>query len=159
MALFFGTHMEALDMMGVEFSLPFPPYHWSRWFSTDTAEGSSFLSILAAAVSSCFNSFGILDSFNMIKLSWPKLWPIAIELLILKLSREPWKDLWKFETENNQSWIMNQEKTNYYRKETPAVIFHMAVLDHPHPWCKESKHLTDSSQKMIINLVERPILA
>ena len=23
----FGTHMEALDMMGEEFSLPFPPYH------------------------------------------------------------------------------------------------------------------------------------
>ena len=23
----FGTHMEALGMMGVEFSLPFPPYH------------------------------------------------------------------------------------------------------------------------------------
>ena len=25
--IIFGTHMEALGMMGVEFSLPFPPYH------------------------------------------------------------------------------------------------------------------------------------
>ena len=34
--IIFGTHMEALDMMGEEFSLPFPPYHQSTrriWLS------------------------------------------------------------------------------------------------------------------------------
>ena len=29
--IIFGTHMEALDMMGEEFSLPFPPYHPPSW--------------------------------------------------------------------------------------------------------------------------------
>ena len=71
--IIFGTHMEALDMMGEEFSLPFPPYHqqsWRIWLS-----GPVFFFALSptSKIYKCpWIVFGQANIANI--LSWHYLW-------------------------------------------------------------------------------------
>ena len=69
--IIFGTHMEALDMMGEEFSLPFPPYHqqsWRIWLS-----GPVFFALSPTSkIYKCPGLFGQANIANI--LSWHYLW-------------------------------------------------------------------------------------
>ena len=69
--IIFGTHMEALDMMGEEFSLPFPPYHQQSlriWLS-----GPVFLHF--HPLPRYINVPGLFGQANIANiLSWHYLW-------------------------------------------------------------------------------------
>ena len=69
--IIFGTHMEALDMMGVEFSLPFPPY--TSAIVKNLAFWAPFLNF--QPLSRYVNVPGLFGQTNIANiLSWHYLW-------------------------------------------------------------------------------------